>query len=181
MYAFLKSTHLPIEEIESLSGQKITDLHKPEIDEVTFKCECGGIMKRVPEVLDCWFESGSMPYAQLHYPFENKEYFDKTFPTDFIVEYLGQVRGWFYTLHVISTALKDSNSFKNVITTGTIMGTDGRKMSKLFKNYPDPKTTIEKYGAEALRLYLMGSKILFIFKRIVKLSIRHGSGFKPAV
>ena len=150
-----------VAELEAKSGKKITDLHKPEIDEVTIKCDkCGKEVKRVPEVLDGWFESGAMPYAERHYPFENKEQFHKEFPADYIVEYIGQTRGWFYTLHVLSNALFQSESFKNCVVTGTMMGTDGRKMSKLFKNYPDPKTVLQKYGGEAMRLYLMSSVIM---------------------
>ncbi len=150
-----------IAELEEKSGQKITNLHKPEIDEVTITCnKCGKKVHRVPEVLDCWFESGAMPYAQLHYPFENKEFFEKSFPADYIVEYIGQTRGWFYTLHVLSNTLFQSESFKNCVVTGTMMGTDGRKMSKLFKNYPDPKMVLQKYGGDAMRLYLMGSVIM---------------------
>ena len=150
-----------IADLESKSGQKVTNLHKPEIDEVTITCDkCQKTVHRVPEVLDCWFESGSMPYAQLHYPFENKDYFEKSFPADYIIEYIGQTRGWFYTLHVLSNALFASESFKNCIVTGVVMGNDGRKMSKLFKNYPDPKMVIQKYGGEAYRLYLMSSVVM---------------------
>ncbi|MFA6250371.1 MAG: isoleucine--tRNA ligase [Candidatus Shapirobacteria bacterium] len=150
-----------IQELETKSGQKITNLHKPEIDEVVVKChQCGKDIHRVPEVLDCWFESGSMPYAQIHYPFENKEQFNKEFPADYIIEYIAQTRGWFYTLHVLANGLFGSASFKNCIVTGVIMGTDGRKMSKLYKNYPDPKMILQKYGAEALRLYFMGSVVM---------------------
>jgi len=150
-----------IADLEKKSGQKITNLHKPEIDEVTIICDkCGKKVNRVPEVLDCWFESGSMPYAQLHYPFENKEFFEKSFPADYIIEYIGQTRGWFYTLHVLSNALFNSESFKNCVVTGVIMGNDGRKMSKLFKNYPDPKMVLQKYGGEAYRLYFMSSVVM---------------------
>lgn len=150
-----------IADLEARSGQKITDLHKPGIDDVTIKCDkCGQTVHRVPEVLDCWFESGSMPYAQLHYPFENKEFFENSYPADYIIEYIGQTRGWFYTLHVLSNALFASESFKNCVVTGVIMGTDGRKMSKLFKNYPDPKMVLQKYGGEAYRLYLMSSVVM---------------------
>lgn len=150
-----------IAELEAKSGKKITNLHKPDIDEVTIHCDkCGKEVHRVPEVLDCWFESGAMPYAQLHYPFENKEFFEKSFPADYIVEYIGQTRGWFYTLHVLSNTLFQSESFKNCVVTGTMMGTDGRKMSKLFKNYPDPKMVLQKYGGDAMRLYLMSSVIM---------------------
>ena len=117
-------------------------------------------MKRVPEVLDCWFESGSMPFAQFHYPFKRKDEWKNIFPADFIIEYTGQLRGWFYYLHVLANALFDSVAFKNVIVTGVLAGTDGRKMSKSFGNYPDPKLTIDKYGSDALRMYFMGSQIM---------------------
>ena len=156
-------TYVPsnIADLETKSGQKVTNLHKPDIDEITITCDkCGKKVHRVPEVLDCWFESGAMPYAQLHYPFENKEFFATSFPADYIVEYIGQTRGWFYTLHVLSNTLFQSESFKNCVVTGTMMGTDGRKMSKLFKNYPDPKRVLQKYGGDAMRLYLMGSVIM---------------------
>ncbi|MDD2483111.1 MAG: isoleucine--tRNA ligase [Candidatus Shapirobacteria bacterium] len=150
-----------IADLEARSGKKVTNLHKPDIDEVTIKCDkCGQEVHRVPEVLDCWFESGSMPYAERHYPFENKEQLEKEFPADYIIEYIGQTRGWFYTLHVLSNALFQSESFKNCVVTGTIMGNDGRKMSKLFKNYPDTKMVLQKYGGEAMRLYLMSSVIM---------------------
>jgi len=150
-----------IAEIEKLSGQKVTDLHRPGADNLKFKCEnCGGVMGRIPEVLDCWMESGSMPYAQVHYPFENKKEFEKSFPADYIVEYTGQVRAWFYVMHVIANALMKSHCFKNVVVTGVMAGTDGRKMSKSFANFPDPKIILKKYGGDALRLYLMGSVIM---------------------
>jgi isoleucyl-tRNA synthetase len=150
-----------IAELETKSGQKVTNLHKPEIDEVTITCDkCGKKVHRVPEVLDCWFESGAMPYAQIHYPFENKELFEKSFPADYIVEYIGQTRGWFYTLHVLSNTLFESESFKNCVVTGTMMGNDGRKMSKLFKNYPDPKMILQKDGGDAMRLYFTSSVIM---------------------
>jgi len=150
-----------IKEIEDLSGQKIKDLHRPDIDKVEFKCEkCKGVMKRVPEVMDCWFESGAMPFAQFHYPFEKKEEWKKLFPADFIVEYTGQLRGWFYYLHVLSNALFNSIAFKNVIVTGVLAGTDGRKMSKLYGNYPDPKMVLGKYGSDALRFYFMASPLM---------------------
>ena len=149
-----------IEEIEKLSGQKVVDLHRPYIDEIVLKTPSGKEARRVKEVLDVWFESGSMPYAQDHYPFENKEKFEGGFPTDFIVEHVGQLRGWFYSLHVIATILKNKPTFKNAVVTGTLAGTDGRKMSKSFGNFPDPRKTIEKYSAEALRLYLMSNKIM---------------------
>lgn len=156
-----------IKEIEELSGEKVDDLHRPVIDKPVFKCSCGGKMTRVKEVFDCWFESGAMPFAQFHYPFNEKfgEYKegDKPgfpFPADFIIEYTGQLRGWFYYLHVLSTALFDDVAFKNVIVSGVLAGTDGRKMSKSFGNYPDPKNTLHKYGSDALRLYFMSSPIM---------------------
>ena len=154
-----------IQELEEASGQKITDLHKPEIDEVFVICKsCGKKAKRVPEVLDSWIEAGSAPYAERHFPFNNPPAggikLEDFFPTDFIVEYTGQIRAWFYVLHVISTALCDSNEFKNVLVTGVILGTDGRKMSKNLGNYPDPKELLQKYGGDALRLYLMGSSLM---------------------
>ena len=149
-----------VAEIEKLSGQKIIDLHRPAIDEVVLTLPSGKKARRVKEVLDVWFESGSMPYAQDHYPFNNQAKFKKHYPADFIVEYTGQLRGWFYYLHVLGNALFNNNSFKNVVVTGVLMGDDGRKMSKSYENYPDPRKTIEKFGAESLRLYFMTSKIM---------------------
>lgn len=150
-----------IKEIENRSKQKVENLHRDGVDHITFKCQqCDGIMKRIPEVLDCWMESGSMPFGQIHYPFENKDLFKRTFPADYIVEYVGQIRAWFYYMHVVSNSLLGQNSFINVVNTGTLAGNDGRKMSKLFKNYPDPKNTLIKYGGDALRLYFMGSPIM---------------------
>ncbi len=149
-----------IKEIEKLSGKKIKDLHRPGIDEIVLTAPSGKKAYRVKEILDVWFESGAMPYAQDHYPFENKERFRKGFPADFIVEYTAQLRGWFYCLHVLANALWKSPAFTNVIVTGTMMGTDGKKMSKSKGNYPDPRSALEKYGADAFRLYLMSSKIM---------------------
>lgn len=150
-----------VAEIEQLSGQKVTDLHRPAIDEITIKCpRCGQMAKRITDVLDCWVESASMPYAQIHYPFENQEEFKQNFPADFITEYSAQLRAWFYVMHVISNALFDQVAFKNVIVNGTIMGNDGRKMSKSWGNFPDPREMLEKLGADSLRLYLMGSPIV---------------------
>ncbi len=150
-----------IKEIEKASGQKLKDLHRPEIDEITIKCKkCTKKAKRVPEVLDCWMESGAMPYGEWHYPFENKEEFKKGFPADFIAEYTGQLRAWFYYLHLLSNALMGSLCFKNVIVTGVIWGSDGKKMSKSLGNYPDPKRILEEHGGDALRLYLMGSQVM---------------------
>lgn len=150
-----------IKELEELSGKEIKDLHKPEIDEVTIKCpKDGKEMRRVPEVLDSWIEAGSASFAERHFPFEGSEKLEDFFPPDFIVEYTGQIRAWFYVLHVISTAIYDSNAFKNVLVTGVILGTDGRKMSKNYGNFPDPKQVMQTYGGDALRLYLMGSPVM---------------------
>ncbi|MCX8015923.1 MAG: isoleucine--tRNA ligase [Patescibacteria group bacterium] len=150
-----------IKELEELSGEKVEDLHKHFIDKITLKCEkCGGIMKRIPDVLDCWFESGSMPYAQMHYPFENKEKLEKNFPAEFIAEGVDQTRAWFYYLHVIATALKNSAAFKNVIANGIVLAEDGRKMSKHLKNYTDPLEVLEKYSADAVRYYLTTSQVM---------------------
>jgi len=135
----------------------VLDLHRPYIDEVEFECKCGSKMERIPDVFDCWVESGAMPYGQAHYPFENKEEFEKNFPAEFIAEGLDQTRGWFYTLLVLSTALFDKPAFKNVIVNGIILAEDGQKMAKRLNNYPDPAHVIEKYGADALRLYLLSS------------------------
>lgn len=150
-----------ITELEEASGQKITDLHKPEIDQVTVVCpKCKKTMHRVPEVLDSWIEAGSASFAERHFPFDKKWKLEDFFPPDFIVEYTGQIRAWFYVLHVIGGALYESPAFKNVGVTGVLLGTDGRKMSKNFGNYPDPKEMLEKYGGDALRLYLMGSSVM---------------------
>lgn len=148
-------------ELEEASGQEIKSLHKPEIDEVKVKCrECGEEMRRVPEVLDSWIEAGSAPFGERHFPFDKEYRLEDFFPPDFIVEYTGQIRAWFYVLHVIATAIYDSNAFKNVLVTGVILGTDGRKMSKNYGNFPDPKMVMEQYGGDALRIYLMGSPVM---------------------
>lgn len=150
-----------IKELEELSGREVKDLHKPEIDEVVIKCDkCGKDMHRVPEVLDSWIEAGSASFAERHFPFEGDAKLEDFFPPDFIVEYTGQIRAWFYVLHVISTAIYDSKAFKNVLVTGVILGTDGRKMSKNYGNFPDPKMLMQTYGGDALRLYLMGSPVM---------------------
>lgn len=150
-----------IEELERLSGQKVTDLHKHFVDRIEIKNpNGGGVMRRIPEVLDCWFESGAMPYAQSHYPFENKERFESGFPADFIAEGLDQTRGWFYTLMVLSTALFDQPSFRNVVVNGLILAEDGRKMSKRLKNYPDPVYLLDSCGADAVRLYMINSPVV---------------------
>jgi len=150
-----------VKELEEVNGKKITDLHKHVVDEITFACEkCGGTMRRIPDVLDTWFDSGSMPYAQVHYPFENKDEFEKSFPADFIAEGVDQTRAWFYYLHAIATAVKDSHAFKNVVVNGIILAEDGKKMSKRLQNYPDPQEVMNKYGADALRFYLMSSPVV---------------------
>lgn len=150
-----------VSELESLSGQTVADLHKHIVDEVTFPCaKCGEVMYRIPDVLDTWFDSGSMPYAQNHYPFENKELFEQTFPANFIAEGVDQTRAWFYYQHVIGTGIKKSNAFQNVIVNGIVLAEDGKKMSKRLKNYPDPMAILEKYGADALRYYLLSSPVV---------------------
>lgn len=149
-----------IEELEKKSGLKLTDIHKHIVDKITWKGPNGGVMRRTPEVLDCWFESGSMPYAQEHYPFENKERFLKNFPADFIAEGLDQTRGWFYTLTVISSALFEKPAFKNAIVNGLVLAEDGKKMSKSAKNYTDPNLVMEQFGADSLRMFLVNSSIV---------------------
>jgi len=145
-------------ELEELTGQKVDDLHKHCIDDLEIAAPSGnGTLTRVPEVLDCWFESGSMPYAQNHYPFGSQEAFEASFPADFISENLDQTRGWFYTLTILSAALFDKPAFQNCIVGGMLLAEDGRKLSKRLKNYPDPTEMLEKYGADALRLYLLNS------------------------
>jgi len=151
-----------VDELAELSEVRVTDLHKDVVDEITIpsKKNPGTVLRRVDEVFDCWFESGSMPYAQKHYPFENKESFENGFPADFIAEGLDQTRGWFYTLMVLSTALFDKPAFKNLIVNGLVLAGDGKKMSKRLKNYPDPNVVISKYGADALRMYLINSPVV---------------------
>lgn len=145
-----------VKELEERTGQKVEDLHRHFIDDLSFT-ENGKVFKRVPEVFDCWFESGSMPYAQDHYPFEHADLFKRAYPADFIAEGLDQTRGWFYTLHVLASALFDSPAFKNVIVNGIILAEDGNKMSKRLKNYPEPDAVINRFGADAIRLYLLNS------------------------
>ncbi|CAH0563614.1 unnamed protein product [Brassicogethes aeneus] len=151
-----------IEELQSLTGEKISDLHRENIDDLTIPSSNpnGAPLRRIREVFDCWFESGCMPYAQNHYPFENKHTFKQKFPADFIAEGIDQTRGWFYTLLVISTALFGEVPYKNVIANGLVLASDGQKMSKRKKNYPDPMDIIESYGADALRLYLINSPVV---------------------
>ena len=158
-------------ELKQYSGQDLDDYHRPWVDEIEFDYN-GEHFKRIEKVLDCWFESGSMPFAQLHYPFENKEKFEQNYPADFIVEYVGQVRAWFYYVHAVNTALAEigafgekamngpKNAYKNVITTGTLAGNDGRKMSKSLGNFTDPNELMDQYSADALRFLLLSSPVL---------------------
>ncbi len=159
-----------VKELETLTGKTVTDLHKHIVDELVIE-KNGKRFTRIPDVLDCWFESGSMPYGQMHYPFENKEKFEASFPAEFIGEAQDQTRGWFYTLHVLATALTmgdnpsipvtaSTPAFKNVIVNGIVLAEDGKKMSKKLKNYPDPNVLIEKYGADAIRYYLATSPVM---------------------
>jgi len=145
------------------------ELHRPFIDEIKLSCKCGGEMTRVPEVFDCWFESGSMPYGESHYPFENLDKFNpepglfkksKGYPADFIAEGVDQTRGWFYSMLVLGTLLFDKSPYKNVIVNGVILAEDGQKMSKRLKNYPDPMEVVNKYGSDALRMYLLTSPVV---------------------
>ncbi|MEK7624798.1 MAG: isoleucine--tRNA ligase [Patescibacteria group bacterium] len=169
-----------VQELEELTGKKVSDLHKHKIDDLVIT-KNGKTFKRIPDVLDCWFESGSMPYGEMHYPFENKKKFEETFPAEFIAEGQDQTRGWFYTLHILATALTTAESplgrgrgglaaaipvrksvpaFKNVIVNGIVLAEDGKKMSKRLKNYPDPEIMIDKYGADAMRYYLVSSPVM---------------------
>jgi isoleucyl-tRNA synthetase len=153
-----------LDELERDFGVRPADLHRPGIDELvrpnpddpTGK----SMMRRVPEVLDCWFESGSMPFAQVHYPFENRDWFDGHYPGDFIVEYIGQTRGWFYTLHVLATALFDRPAFRSCVSHGIVLGNDGQKMSKSLRNYPDVNEVFDNFGSDAMRWFLMSSPVL---------------------
>lgn len=146
-------------ELKELSGVELEDYHRPWVDDIEFDLD-GVHYKRIEKVLDCWFESGSMPFAQFHYPFDNKEKFERAFPGDFITEYVGQVRAWFYYVHTVGVGLWGKQSFKNVITTGTIAGNDGRKMSKSYGNYTDPNELMDLYSADALRFLLLQSPLL---------------------
>ncbi|KAL3681919.1 hypothetical protein R1sor_024875 [Riccia sorocarpa] len=152
-----------IQELEDLTGFKATNLHRHKIDHVTIPSKRGpefGVLKRVEDVFDCWFESGSMPYAYIHYPFENQELFERNFPGDFVAEGLDQTRGWFYTLMVLSTALFDKPAFKNLVCNGLVLAEDGKKMSKRLRNFPPVTNVIDEYGADALRLYLINSPVV---------------------
>ncbi len=149
------------QELQERAGVEVSDLHKHVLDEISFPCtDCGGTMTRVPDVLDTWFDSGSMPYGQAHYPFEDKEKFESGFPAEFIAEGQDQTRAWFYYLHVIASAIKEKPAYKNVIVNGIVLAEDGKKMSKKLQNYPDPMMVLEKYGADALRVYLLNSPVM---------------------
>ncbi len=147
------------DELEELSGKRLDDYHRPWIDDVTFTIE-DVTYHRTDKVMDCWFESGSMPFAQFHYPFENVEKFEANFPGDFIVEYVGQVRAWFYYVHAVNVGLFGHNAFKNVIVTGNVAGNDGRKMSKSYGNFTDPNELMDQYSADSLRFLLLSSPLL---------------------
>ncbi|KAF3578212.1 hypothetical protein DY000_02033890 [Brassica cretica] len=152
-----------VEKLEKLSGVKVYDLHRHHIDHITIPSSRGpefGVLHRVEDVFDCWFESGSMPYAYIHYPFENKELFEKNFPGHFVAEGLDQTRGWFYTLMVLSTALFGKPAFRNLICNGLVLAEDGKKMSKKLRNYPPPLEVIDEYGADAVRLYIINSPVV---------------------
>jgi isoleucyl-tRNA synthetase len=171
-----------IADLERDFGVKIDDLHRPLVDNLTRPNPDDptgkSTMRRVAEVLDCWFESGSMPFAQVHYPFENGEWFESHYPGDFIVEYIAQTRGWFYTLHVLATALFDRPAFRTCISHGIVLGDDGQKMSKSLNNYPDPMMVFDTYGADAMRWYLLSSTILrggdfAVTENGIRESVRH--------
>ncbi|MBI3301229.1 MAG: isoleucine--tRNA ligase [Deltaproteobacteria bacterium] len=150
-----------VAELAERTGVRVTDLHREFVDDLTFPAPAGkGLMRRVPYVFDCWFESGSMPYAQLHYPFEHADDFSRSFPADFIAEGLDQTRGWFYTLMVVASALFDKPAFHHVVVNGLVLAEDGKKMSKRLKNYPEPEEIMAEYGADALRLYLINSPLV---------------------
>ncbi|MGH8940544.1 MAG: class I tRNA ligase family protein, partial [Actinomycetes bacterium] len=153
-----------LDELERDFGVRPTDLHRPFVDQLTRSNPDDptgrSTMRRVPEVLDCWFESGSMPFAQVHYPFGNTEWFEHHYPGDFIVEYIGQTRGWFYTMHVLATALFDRPAFRTCVSHGIILGDDGQKMSKSKGNYPEVKDVFDRDGADAMRWFLLGSPLL---------------------
>jgi isoleucyl-tRNA synthetase len=171
-----------LNDLERDFGVKVTDLHRPHVDELVRPNPDDpsgqSMMRRVPEVLDCWFESGSMSFAQVHYPFENTEWFENHYPGDFIVEYIPQVRGWFYTMHVLATALFDRPAFRSCVVHGTLLGADGRKMSKSLRNYPDVYDVFNNYGADAMRWMLMASPVLRggdmpVSEAVVRDAVRH--------
>ena len=156
----LKEKSINFADVYPQENQEV-DLHRPYIDQIKLKCDaCGSEMNRIPEVVDCWVESASMPFAELHYPFENQELFKQRFPADFVSEYIAQTRAWFYVMHVIGTLEFNQAPFKNVVTTGNILAEDGSKMSKSKNNFPDPWIIIEKYGIDAVRFYLLNSPVM---------------------
>ena len=161
-----------IAELEADFGVKVTDFHRPFIDQLTRPNPDDptgkSTMRRISDVFDCWFESGSMPFAQVHYPFENQDWFENHYPGDFIVEYIGQTRGWFYTLHVLATALFDRPAFRSCVSHGIVLGDDGLKMSKSLRNYPDVAEVFNKYGSDAMRWFLMSSPVVRGGNLIVK-------------
>ena len=172
------------DELEQVTGVRADDLHREHVDPLTFTVDGeDGVYRRVEEVLDCWFESGSMPYAQLHYPFENRELFEAGFPAQYIAEGLDQTRGWFYTLMVLSTALFEKPAFKNVIVNGMVLAEDGKKMSKSLRNYTPPDELMENYGADALAPVLdqlrSGARRRAAVRRLG--GPRHGSPGAPAL
>lgn len=162
------------EELAQLSGKSGVELHKPYIDEVTWKCSCGGTMRRTPEVIDCWYDSGSMPFAQFHYPFENEDLFKKTYPADFISEAIDQTRGWFYTLLAISTLIFDKASFKNCIVLGHVNDKNGQKMSKHKGNIVDPWEILDKQGADAVRWYFYTGSAPWLPSRFYEEAVSEG-------
>lgn len=160
-FAELKEKASNFNEVYESDDVRKADLHKHNMDKIKLRCDkCNGSMRRIPEVLDCWVESASMPFAEIHYPFENEEQFNKRFPAQFVAEYISQTRAWFYTMHVVSTILFNKAPFENVVTTGTVLNEKGEKLSKSKKNYPDPWSIIEKHGVDALRFYLMSSVVM---------------------
>ncbi len=171
-----------LDELERDFGVRPADLHRPGIDELVRPNPDDptgtSMMRRVPEVLDCWFESGSMPFAQVHYPFENRDWFDSHYPGDFIVEYIGQTRGWFYTLHVLATALFDRPAFRSCVSHGIVLGNDGQKMSKSLRNYPDVNEVFDTFGSDAMRWFLMASPVLrggnlIVTEQAIREAVRH--------
>jgi isoleucyl-tRNA synthetase len=171
-----------VAQLQADFGVEVTDLHRPFIDSLVRPNPDDpsgkAMMRRVPDVLDCWFESGSMPFAQVHYPFENREWFESHYPGDFIVEYVAQIRGWFYTMHVLATALFDRPAFRTCVVHGVLLGEDGRKMSKSLRNYPDVYQMFDKYGADAMRWMLMASPVLRggdmpVSEAAIRDSVRH--------
>ncbi len=151
-----------LEELKSraVKPELVTDLHRPNIDQVELKTDSGKVARRIDDVFDCWFESGSMPFAQMHYPFENQELFESGHPADFITEYVGQTRGWFYTLHVMSVALFGKPAFKHAVAHGILLGSDGRKLSKRLGNYPENGPMFDRFGSDAVRFYLLSTPLV---------------------